>query len=237
MSRLLTLGAISSRRRNGVDPLAGIEGNTFTFESWRAGAALNREDTPPAHNDPVRTLLDLSDSGHHFTQSVETRQGTWKTNQLNGLPAVRTDGADDRYGVGASWSTTKTVVSILRVIADATDLGGLIGTGFDRGIRRQGASGWRSATSGDGNSGDFSNDGVMRINGAVGWELGYGEWGILVATSPTPLTIEFIAGYFPPRYLNADLVAIRCYDRELDGDEIALIESVYSAKTGITLSP
>lgn len=232
---MMQMAVAAAARRRIADPLAGISGNTLTFESWRNGAALNGSSSAPVDDESVVTIIDLGPAANSWTQATSGQRAIWKTAQLNGFPALRFDGVDDRYAPMTPYSTTKTVVAVLKVISDSS-LGGLIGTGIDKGIRRNDPSTWRDTTT-DANAGDFTADGVMYINGAVSATQAVGEYAIMIATSPSALLTEFIGGYFPPRYLHMDLVALRTYSRELDSGERELINSTYSAKTGIALSP
>lgn len=56
---------------------------------------LDADDLGLADNDPVPTWSDLSGNGNHVAQATGASQPTFKTNRLNGKPAVRFDGTDD----------------------------------------------------------------------------------------------------------------------------------------------
>jgi len=49
-----------------------------------------------ANNDPVGSFTDLSGNGRHLVQATASWKPTFLTNRQNGLPAVVSDGTDDR---------------------------------------------------------------------------------------------------------------------------------------------
>lgn len=64
----------------------------------------------------LATWLDSSGKGKHATQASTTSQPVYKTNQLNGWPAVRFDGVDDFLSSPSLFGSraTNTVVAVLR---------------------------------------------------------------------------------------------------------------------------
>lgn len=71
-----------------------------------------------ANNDPVDQFTDWSGNGNHFTSSGTARP-TFKTNRINGLPAVQADGVDDGMllaSLGAQTAWTLFVVG--RLVSD-----------------------------------------------------------------------------------------------------------------------
>ncbi|HKY76464.1 MAG TPA: S8 family serine peptidase, partial [Acidimicrobiia bacterium] len=62
--------------------------------------------------DPVSTWSDQSGSCNHGTQSVASKQPIYRTNQLNGLPAVFFDASDDGMATTADPFTSTTIFAV-----------------------------------------------------------------------------------------------------------------------------
>lgn len=69
------------------------------------------------NNDPVGTLVDSSSAGNNATQSTSANKPTFKTNEINSLPAISFDGTNDSLdlasGAWDNWSTS-TMFAVLK---------------------------------------------------------------------------------------------------------------------------
>lgn len=88
---------MSMRAITGLSGLSGLVGAAFAPDQvtgltlWlKADAIAGLSD-----GDPVGTWSDSSGQGNHATQATAAKKPTYKTNIINGLPAVRFDGVDD----------------------------------------------------------------------------------------------------------------------------------------------
>ena len=68
----------------------GGVGNSADIESWLDATKLGL-----SNNDLVSSWTDFSGKGNHAEQSNSSFRPTFKTNQLNGLPAIQFDGTND----------------------------------------------------------------------------------------------------------------------------------------------
>lgn len=71
-------------------------------------------------NDPVAAWLDSSGNGNDSAQATAGNQPIYKTNQINGLPAVRFDGVDDFLSIASNFDRDSLT---LLVIANMTGPG------------------------------------------------------------------------------------------------------------------
>lgn len=95
----------------------------------------NADGDPPATNEPVKTILDLSGNDDHAVQNTEAKQGIFRGNTLG----LQMDGSDDGYSLPIASSTgsytvivrvAPTTVASARYIIDA-QIGRLIFTMTD----------------------------------------------------------------------------------------------------------
>lgn len=98
---------------NFVDTLVNIPDLALRLESWQPETFLNGSDAPAVNNDPVETILDRTES-YHFTSSVETQRGLWKTNQLNGHGALQLDAVDDGYLSECDLGVSFTIYAVMK---------------------------------------------------------------------------------------------------------------------------
>ncbi len=86
---------------------------------WYDAAQL----TGLADDDPIVQVDDFSGNGRHGTQGTPGFRATYKTNILNGLPAMRFDGTDDRYEISNSASVIRNIAgsTIIILARNATD--------------------------------------------------------------------------------------------------------------------
>lgn len=66
-------------------------GDASTLEVWLDASQLNLSD-----NDPVSSFTDFSGNNNHAEQGSSSFQPIYKTNQINGNPAIQFDGTNDR---------------------------------------------------------------------------------------------------------------------------------------------
>ncbi|HXG12260.1 MAG TPA: hypothetical protein VNK04_21070 [Gemmataceae bacterium] len=89
----------------GPDQIAGLK-------LWLQATAI----TGLVDGDPITTWEDSSDQNNDATQAVATAQPTYQSNEVNGLPVVRFDGADDYLVLPATLDLTgaRTVFVVFR---------------------------------------------------------------------------------------------------------------------------
>lgn len=98
----------------GTPPNEMTDDGGFGPRIWLKADAI----TGLADSDPLSTWEDQSTFGHDFSQSTAAKKPLYKTNRVNGLPAVLADGADDQMtnsGVSqAHMRVDSTVFIVLR---------------------------------------------------------------------------------------------------------------------------
>jgi hypothetical protein len=99
--------ALLVRRRGIVAQPTGFDPLTLSPLLWLKADAI----TGLANNDPVTTWTDSSMNARDFSQATASRKPLYKTNQLNGMAGVLTDGVDDylSFELGSQWITTTTL--------------------------------------------------------------------------------------------------------------------------------
>lgn len=102
------------------------------LQLWLDATQINQAD-----NTSVASWADQSGNAYNAEQSTTAARPTYRTNQLNGLPAVVFDGTDDRLTIPSSTATFKflhsdvsTVFIVARAgsVADPNNRYGIIGT-------------------------------------------------------------------------------------------------------------
>lgn len=201
-------------------PVEDING----LELWLDANAINQSD-----NTAVTLWGDLSSMGRNATET--STPPTYIENLINGYPAVRFDGNDDRLGFSNSGLSARTIFFVTRVNTGVKQLAGLIGKdNADKGIRRIGSTDWRNP--GDGN--DFTNPGgsTFCVNGNTGATIGENIWHIGAATRSTSSNTDYnsIGGYFSNREYGGDIAEVILYNRVLTPEEQDRIGSYLSKK-------
>jgi PKD repeat protein len=72
------------------------------------------------NGDPVSTWPDASGNGQNATQSTSSKRPIYRTNQVNGLPAVEFDASDDGMWTSADSPTTTTIIAVYKSRAGAS---------------------------------------------------------------------------------------------------------------------
>ncbi len=78
--------------------------------------------------DKVSTWPDASGNGKHATQSSNSKKPKYRTNQVNGLPAVEFDASNDGMSTSANSPTTTTIIAVYKSRTGAS--GKLLNAGF-----------------------------------------------------------------------------------------------------------
>lgn len=78
---------------------AGI-GNSSNLKLWLDASSLSLN-----NNDPVNLWSDISGNAYNASQSTSSRQPTFLTNQINGLPTVKFDGTDDLLSFSSNFTS------------------------------------------------------------------------------------------------------------------------------------
>lgn len=239
MSQRLTTGVLG--RRN-YDPVYAIPNLGIRMESWRRETFLNSSDQTASNNEAVRTIIDRSGRVFNGTQTVGTKQGIWKDNQINGYGAVLLDAVDDGYITDCNLGSAYSIVLVSNTSSSA--------------LRR-------SLQSRDGNkviSASRSNFAVFVGSDAAVTDLSSygGQWTILVVrvngtsinvrVNGTDVTefsnrggtfgrigIGAIGSFMEP--MGGYLAALYAFTREITLDETSSLESYLSEKTTIELAP
>ena len=142
--------------------------------------------------DTVTTWNDLSGQGNHITQATAGYKPIYKTNIINGKPAVRFDGTDDILSVtsaDATNYTALTVITLTNIIGGGTATYRpymiCIGTNDGGGASNNPRTGFFDERNVDANHYDIatgnSNDAVGLLTG-IG---NYGEWKIISRMIPS----------------------------------------------------
>lgn len=95
---------ITSTAQTGV---AGVGTNTNT-SIWLDASKLSL-----SNNDPVSSWTDLSSNANHAVQGSASFRPLFKTNHINGLPAIDFDGSNDRLVFNSSVTTSGTTVFLV----------------------------------------------------------------------------------------------------------------------------
>lgn len=131
---------------------------------------LKPEDLVLNNNDPIATWADASGNAFNATQATAGKKPLFKTNILNGYPAVRFDGVDDYLTVGTALGkpgnyTVFAVISKVDVSVLAIAFGSIASsgaTGTARGLLEVGISG-------SGSVANFFGDGTnFRVGSTAG---------------------------------------------------------------------
>ena len=78
----------------------------------------------PVNDDPISQWNDISGSGDNATQTTPTRQPLYKTNAINGLPALRFDGINDfmlANGIASVADDSHTIFIVMKMGAVGSD--------------------------------------------------------------------------------------------------------------------
>lgn len=86
---ILCLFSLSLSNLIGQEGPGGV-GNSSNNILWLDASSLSL-----SNNDPVTTWADISGNGNDLSQATASRQPTFRTSQINGLPAVQFDGTND----------------------------------------------------------------------------------------------------------------------------------------------
>jgi len=185
---------------------------------------------------------DQSSRGNNFAQATAGSQPQLVAGVLNGQPAVRFDGTNDRLTLSSP--TTPTTVFIVNSPDQYVWLAGLWGSDnpSDKGIRidvTTGATAWRHP----GDANDFTNGtgGVMYINGtATNTFASYGTPQILSAyrgaSHPATYNVTQLGWYYSARVFDGDIAEVLAFNRVLNSAERQIVENYLSAKYDVPLA-
>lgn len=201
----------------GLDAVPGLVG------WWRADAV-----TGMADGDLMSTWADVSGNERPFTQVSPSLQPTYKTNIVNGLPAILLDGVVDfmntptiatgaRSFVLVAKYTGATFASYDGLLTGTQDFIGLIGN--------PGTANWYpSDANGLYKDGEATNQGVTNA------------WHVFIATTATPRTMAFRIGMDrgnTERNWNGYITEVAMYSGLIDATAIAAITALLKTKYGI----
>lgn len=202
----------------------------------------------------VESWADQSGRGNNFTQADSNRQPLLQTSGFGGnsLRAVRFDGDNsDPDGAGPllagaysdtlvlGSSTSPRTVFIVNSTFQHRNLDGIWGlNNGDVGIRRASSAAWNHP----GNTGDFTNSGVMFVNGVPTSSAALNTPHILTAVGSTTWAATNIGNYFVyghgagSRAWNGDVAEVLVFNRQLNLAEGAVIVNHLSAKYAIHMA-
>ncbi|MDA3926835.1 MAG: autotransporter-associated beta strand repeat-containing protein [Kiritimatiellae bacterium] len=184
----------------------------------------------------VTAWADATSSGVNFSQGDSAQQPVYVENAINGLPAVRF-GINGTTRMVANKSVTARTVFIVSEMKTPVSLAGVWGqSGQDKGARHANSTSWRH-TGNNADEGDFTNNGMMRINGVPGFSWGSEPLHIMsgVSTSDkiwtTAIGNYWAAGsYGVVRYFRGYIGEILVYNRALNTADLERVEAYLSKK-------
>lgn len=241
---------------------AAITGNTAPggFELIDSAAVLYWLDPATiaqANNTSVsawnNTAISGPNAANDFTQATAAKQPLYLSAGLNGLPAVSFDGNKTGYVTGtptnapngdelelANSTSPRSVFIVNNSLASNVGGDGIWGqANADTGIRRQGDTGWAHPGNGD----DYTNVGVLYVNGAAGTNPAAPESTTHLvsairnnaATFPsTSIGDYFAVGNNAPRTWGGLVGDVLAFNRVLTTAERILVENSLASKYGLT---
>jgi hypothetical protein len=191
-------------------------------------------------NTNVTAWADSTTNGVNFTQGTTANQPVYVAGVMNGLPAVRFNGSNQKM-VASKIADAQTVF-IVNTSRGTTTLAGIWGATPDTGIRLLNATTWQHP----GNStGDFTYNSSMYINGALGNTFTTSTPHLLTAISATQRTgwSTMIGNYYTGRWFNGDIGELLVYNSALGAVDRQSVEAYLKSKwfgvpmaTGLTIS-
>ena len=116
--------SVFGRTRRGLVPIATVTPlftlptiTSANYKQWCEARLL----TGLSNNDPVASFTDQSGLANHWTQSTSGAKPLYKTNVINGLPALEFDGSDDCLTLGSNILSGATSGEVWILLAIDTD--------------------------------------------------------------------------------------------------------------------
>jgi hypothetical protein len=130
----------------------GGVGDNMDTEMWFDASKLTL-----ANNTAVTTLTDRSGNARNATQATANRKPLFLTNQLNGLPVINFDGANDFLATGSvpDLDTDKQTWFVVTKANNGTHTGQIIGSGYTAGSSVGADHFWKTTISSTGQYGSF----------------------------------------------------------------------------------
>jgi hypothetical protein len=130
----------------------GGVGDNMDTEMWFDASKLTL-----TNNTAVTTLTDRSGNARNATQSTANRKPLFLTNQLNGLPVINFDGANDFLATGSvpDLDTDKQTWFVVTKANNGTHTGQIIGSGYTAGSSVGADHFWKTTISSTGQYGSF----------------------------------------------------------------------------------
>lgn len=228
----LTLNACRPRVASGAFSPADISGGVGWYDASQISGLAN--------NDPVNTWEDAFDAGNDLAK-MDADAPTYKTAQLNGLPAVSGDGVNDKLRGGDL--TGVSIGSIFAVVK--VDPSALVPAGV--GSLGVSGSGKRFMTLypdvntiyGEDSGGFFDTNFTNRVDGAVSFVLPSG-WHVVsqIATGApvaAPSSGQVILFFVEVNnaYSKIDLAEVIFYNTALSTENREAVEEYLSTKWGL----
>jgi hypothetical protein len=219
---------------------------------WAADSLLGANSTLPSDSSSVSIWCDLSGNNHHVRQTTGANQPTFRTNQLNGKPAVYFDGGDVLTKTNdnlLNGITNKTIFSVIKGDALSTPyIWFLISTSSNAARTRMVATAGNVAALLDNNVND--NTGVSQSVTITNWNLitayrNGSSINISINQAPfstavntlTPVTDGSTLTIGAPTNLisafSGYIAEIIVYSRTLSSSEITTVNSYLKNKYGI----
>lgn len=226
----------------------GGVGNSATNSLW-----LRANDLSLSNGAAVTSWSDFSGNNNHATQSNASYQGTFQTNQINGLPAVRFDGIDDFFDDNHSY-TARTVLYVYNILSanqQVNDLGQIWGNYAEGAHLALDARNNPGTWSFDANN-SVSNTGRLALNGAAyggfngnpstpSWT--YDQFDIVIGefNATRNLTRQVIGSLVPTfgigdHQYGGDVAEIIVFNTTLNSAQRIIVENYLAAKYNLSIS-